>query len=169
MTYSIRRAVADDIPQIFRISAVAHQLGYRALIPENHLADFMKRYNVTVENEQKYADAMRTQLHDSDWYVWVAEYEKTIKGYVVTQKIDDAILRVKELFVNPHYQGEGIGSALLKTVLDVIEADTIELAVLANNVRAKNFYAKNGLIVTSVDPRKPYYGVHREIMRLIKQ
>jgi ribosomal protein S18 acetylase RimI-like enzyme len=169
MTYSIRRAVADDIAQIFRISSAAHLVGYDALIPEDHHADFNKRYEITVENEQKYTDAMGEHLRDSSWYVWVAQHEGVIKGYASAQKIDDSTLRAKELFVDPRYQGEGIGSVLLTTILDSVDTDIVELAVLENNERAKYLYEKNGFVVIGVDSRRPYYGVSRDIMRLIKR
>lgn len=166
MTYSIRRAEIADIAQIFRISATAHQAGYRTLIPEDRWLDFVARYAITAENEQKYTESMTAHLHDSSWYIWVAENEGIIKGYTVAQKVDSTLLRAKELFIDPQYQGEGIGSALFKTVLDSVDTDIVELAVLENNERAKYLYKKNGFIVCGIDPRKPYYGVVREIMRL---
>lgn len=167
MTYSIRRAVTEDIPQIYRISASARKAGYSALIPESRRQDFAERCVISSRKEQEYTHIMKDRMQESSWYIWVAEYEGRVKGYAVAYKMNDRLLRAKELFVDPQYQGEGIGSALLKTVLEVIKKGTIELSVLTNNEPAKYLYAKNGFIVTGADPRD-YFGAKRQTMQLNK-
>lgn len=71
--------------------------------------------------------------------------------YVYDDGVVKGIIRVagneiEKLFVEPQFQGQGIGAELLKFAVDHLNAD--ELWALEYNVRGISFYKRNGFELT---------------------
>jgi RimJ/RimL family protein N-acetyltransferase len=167
MAFSIRFAQPEDLPEMYRISVRAHQENYTSLIPQERRADFEARYSLSPEREERYIRRVGKYLEDEKWLIWVAESEGKVVGYTLAYREDDHTLHKKGLFMNPDYQGEGIGTALFKTSLGAIETGEIDLSVIAANNRARHIYEKNGFEPAGRDPRL-YFGAVRELMVLRK-
>lgn len=60
------------------------------------------------------------------------------------------------LYVHPHHQGEGIGSALLAAVLELNGSETLWLERIDGNDRAAAFYAHHGFVEVGPQPNPPY-------------
>jgi len=75
---------------------------------------------------------------------YVDDTKGTLVGFAAL--VDDALAA---LFVEPQYQGQGIGSRLLGTAIKI--CPSLSLTVYAENIRAIAFYTKYGF--TCVDER----------------
>jgi putative acetyltransferase len=85
---------------------------------------------------------------------WVAEQEQKILGFASTFITNTSDTGLAGLFVLPSYQGQGIGSRLLKQV-NSIKKD-IELAVYKQNTKAFKFYVKHGFTVVKEELDRGY-------------
>lgn len=164
-SFSIRPATETDIPEMYCISARAHQIGYDHLVPHTGRADFDRHYAMNAENEAHYSDAMRRRVHDAHWYIWVAEKDGYVVGYTLAHKPDDTHLFKKGLFVSPDFQGHGIGAALLQASLQVLERGIIELVVIEQNTRARHLYEKCGFMVIGPS-KKTFFDAPQVVMTL---
>jgi ribosomal-protein-alanine N-acetyltransferase len=77
----------------------------------------------------------------------VAELNGFVVGYVVGFLASEDTGRIFSIAVNPKFQNRGIGSLLLKDIIDVLRrygAKEITLEVRTGNIRAKRFYERHG-------------------------
>ncbi len=89
----------------------------------------------------------------------VAELNGIVIGYVVGFMESEKTGRIFSLAVHPKYRNRGIGSSLLKEIIDVIKknkANEIILEVRQSNIKAKKFYEKHGFYQFGII--KNYYG-----------
>lgn len=79
--------------------------------------------------------------------VWVATQEEKVVGFasIAQEESKDSI---SAIYVLPEYQGQGIGKALLKKILEFYKnSKEIWLEVVSYNENAINFYQKHGFQV----------------------
>ncbi|WP_254546163.1 ribosomal protein S18-alanine N-acetyltransferase [Halomarina pelagica] len=92
----------------------------------------------------------------------VAEADRRVAGYVVadvTPNFGRDIGHVKDFAVHPDYQGRGVGTALLRRALAVVEgrgAGYVKLEVRESNEPAIRLYRRHGFEYRRTVPR--YYG-----------
>lgn len=158
MAVLIRRARAEDIPQIYAISCAVHQLPlYGTLIPNTHLERFRSRYTPSPEGYARYKERMLARLTDPAWYVWVATVDDVVAGFTLAHLSDDR-LWLKGLFVSENFQGQRIGRELFRESLSLAGGRTpIELEVLKGNDRAVEMYVRAGFRMAG-ETDKPFYG-----------
>ena len=88
---------------------------------------------------------------------YVALDDKTPVGYIgIFDMVDD--YNIIGIAVDKNYQRKGIGSKLLKEVIEEANKNkvaTVSLEVDEKNEKAINFYKKMGFVVTNI--RKKYY------------
>ena len=68
-----------------------------------------------------------------------------VKGMIHVEKREDGIknLELRELYIDPFFQGEGVGSCLMRAFLSIAErekAEQVFLWVLEENKKARGFY-----------------------------
>ena len=145
MQYSIRPAKRRDIAPMYRISISAHADSYYdQLIPDDSIAEFRKKYTVSVRGRRRFTKNMLRRLNSPNWHVLVAADKKNIFGYT-TAELDGVVLDLKGLFILPAYQKMGIGSSLMTSILELTESSTpTRLLVLSKNEAAKKLYTKYG-------------------------
>jgi len=88
----------------------------------------------------------------SDGFI-VAQINGLIVGFVVGFLTSETTGRIFSLAVLPAYQNRGIGSSLLKDIIEVfrgIRVSEIILEVRLGNMKAKRFYERHGFITTDV-------------------
>ena len=127
----IRRATVSDIPRLMEI---------RGSVRENRLSD-----------------PSRVTLADYNWHiahapVHVWEDEGLIKGMSAGDPRDGSIWA---LFVDPAYEGRGIGQALILAACGSIAAAGHRMAKLSTEpgTRAERFYLRNGWLAKGYTER----------------
>lgn len=93
---------------------------------------------------EKLAKAYRNSLFNIG-----AFHEETLIGLIRVIGDDASIIYVQDILVNDDYQGLGIGSHLLKSVLKRYSHIRQIVLVTDDTVKTKSFYEKNGML--SVD------------------
>jgi len=128
----IRRAAKSDIPEIIGIEK----------------ASFSSPWD-----EQLFLDALASK----DKYLFTAEEDGNIAGYIVLEKVVDEG-HITNLAVGGKYRKKGIASALLKAALDLARENGIKeifLEVRESNEAAKRLYSIFGF--KQLGKRKGYY------------
>ncbi|MER6185774.1 GNAT family N-acetyltransferase [Streptomyces sp. NPDC001652] len=98
-------------------------------------------------------------------YAWVIEVGGAFAGCVALRPAGDARW-LEHFFVAPHLQGSGVGSGVLRELLERCDRDglLVRLNVLQGSA-ARRLYERHGFTTESQDPidvfmvRKPAYGV----------
>ncbi len=104
----------------------------------------------------------------SDGFI-VAEINGIVVGYIVGFQTLEQTGRIFSFAVHPDYQKRGIGSRLLKEMINLFSragVSEIILEVRISNIRAKNFYEKYGFYQISVLKRYYNDGENAYLMRL---
>jgi GNAT superfamily N-acetyltransferase len=125
----VRDAVLADIPRLHEV---------RLAVYENVLADSTR---VTAAHYRK--------MLARDGRGWVCEINHQIVGFGIA---DRRCGNIWALFVSPGFEGRGIGSRLLQTMVDYLFTEGLERAWLttAAGTRAERFYRAAGWRVTGV-------------------
>jgi ribosomal-protein-alanine N-acetyltransferase len=98
----------------------------------------------------------------------VAEINGIVAGYVAGFLASEGVGRIFSLAVHPAYQNRGVGSILLKEIIDIFRkmgVSEIILEVRTSNIKAKKFYEKHGFYQTGI--LEKYYA-NAENARLMK-
>jgi ribosomal protein S18 acetylase RimI-like enzyme len=92
------------------------------------------------ERKEKYKDKRKR--------TWVAEHKEEMVGFCLASREEEKG-RIKAIYVLPEYQGEGIGSKLMKKAIEWLsEEKQIYINVVEYNLKAINFYEKHGFSKT---------------------
>ena len=144
-TFRIRPAELADSEGIARVHTLSWQSAYRGLLPDEWL-DALRWENRKV----RWDAILATSTRGSVFVVLNAKDE--ILGFASIgssrdEDIDQA--RVHELYaiyLSPKYWGQGLGAALLQTVMKEVPETAIrmELWVLESNWRGRRFYESQG-------------------------
>lgn len=124
-----REALIDDIPQIqiVRHAVKENRLSDPNLVPDNDVEDYIMRRGRG----------------------WVCEMDSRIVAFAIVSVIDK---NVWALFIDPAYEGKGIGRKLHDAMMDWYFAQTSETIWLstAPGTRAEGFYRKAGWQQTGI-------------------
>jgi GNAT superfamily N-acetyltransferase len=131
MSWHLRPATADDVEPLAEIRAVA-------LRPD---LERLGRYDES---------RVRQRLRDSftPAYTRIIEVDGTFAGSITMRPADR--LWLEHFYLDPEYQGRGIGSGVLRSVLDQA-AEDVWLNVLQGSL-ARKLYERHGFVVYSEDP-----------------
>ncbi len=133
------------------------------------------------EDFQWVIDIERTVFNEHDPYYYmqfyetcsegflVAEINSIVVGYIVGFRVSEETVRIFSFAVRSEYQNRGIGSALLKEVIDIFrQSGVVEvlLEVRQSNIKATRFYEKHGF--RQIGTTEKYYnnGESAYLMRL---
>ncbi len=127
----LRAATHDDIPRLMEI---------RASVRENRLSD-----------------PSRVTLADYNWFIDNATIHVwEVAGHIQGMSAGDPRNgNIWALFVDPEFEGRGIGQALIRAACIAVHAAGHEVAMLSTQVgsRAERFYLRNGWIAKGQDAR----------------
>lgn len=129
---NIKKANIDDVSRIAEILVFSKRKNYRHIFNDD-IGSFVDLQVYPLAKE--YLD--NPELLDN-MFVYDDEF---VKGVITI----DGLL-IKELYVEPFFEGKGIGGELIKFVK--AEFDCRELWVLDKNERAKSFYRQHGFCET---------------------
>jgi GNAT superfamily N-acetyltransferase len=112
---------------------------------------------IPVVSRQDFMDAcasfLSRGLADGRWAYWVAELEGEIVSHIYIQRIykvpkpnrlQDAYGYVTNVYTRPAYRGQGIGSELLRHVLDWAKEQDLECLIVWPSERSVAFYERAG-------------------------
>ena len=86
--------------------------------------------------------------------IFIYKENNSIKGFIHTQNGLD-IIDLLNIMVKPEYRNQGIGSALLKYIIDNKQDKKIMLEVRSKNINAIKLYQKYDFKIINI--RKNYY------------
>ena len=86
--------------------------------------------------------------------IYIYKENNIIKGFIHTQNGLD-IIDLLNIIVKPEYQNQGIGSVLLKYIIDNKQDKKIMLEVRSKNINAIKLYQKYNFKIINI--RKNYY------------
>ena len=126
---NIRKARIEDLIRISEIEVFNYRLNFYPIFRnddyyfnELSVPNLIKRYENRLNNIYVYDDGV-------------------IKGFIEIENYE-----LKKLFVEPVLQNQSIGTKLLKYAID--EFDVAYLWALKKNIRAINFYLRNGFVLS---------------------
>ncbi len=141
----VRRAVPPDALAIAGIHVSAWRAAYRTLMPD----DILDSLSVA-SREARWRRILGTP--DSNSRVWVAVDGDLVVGFASTAPTVDedaspGTAELYTLYLDPSWIGQGVGSLLLDHAVTDLGARgfaLVTLWVLAENRRARDFYARAG-------------------------
>ncbi|MBR2719318.1 MAG: GNAT family N-acetyltransferase [Clostridia bacterium] len=147
MSEYIRRARVEDVSRIAEILVFNNRLNFYPIFRSDEYS-FGEMQVIPIANEFL-EDPGKLE------HTWVYD-DGVIRGLVIIHGDE-----VKRLFVEPSFQGRGIGAALLRYAVEQHHAT--HLWALEKNVRAIRFYERHGFRVTGekvFEEDTPEYLVH---------
>ncbi|WP_353193733.1 GNAT family N-acetyltransferase [Pandoraea pnomenusa] len=151
-TPRILPATMQDIAHIAALHADSWQATYAHTLPTQNVRDYLRLEHAALWRER----LMRPD--DPALRIWKACPDRgdgALAGFVCALSGTDGIL-LDNLHVAPAWQGQGVGGALFRRVLDwagALDPDaSLYLWVLAHNVRARRFYERLGGSAGTVHP-----------------
>lgn len=116
----------------------------------------------TEENMSKYLEGsfsvakLTTELSDKNAEFYFAMLDENVIGYLKinfgqsqTELKNDKAVEIERIYVLKDYHGTGVGQLLLDKAINIArqkKADFVWLGVWEKNLRAINFYKKNGFV-----------------------
>ena len=160
----IRKATEQDLPRLSEINVFAWRTAYRGIIPDEYL--FKERSVITT------AENMARRLNAPGFEIDIFN-DGIIKGFAIHHPEEDGDIEnacdLMALYVEPQFQGQGIGGKLIRSV--EVQArerhlETMIVWTLEKNGRAIGFYEKQGY---SRDGKREYKELwNTGIIRLTK-
>ena len=130
----IRKGTREDLPKIIEIYMKAYEK--------------MPEYGEKSRKEAKrYIKWLYSRCKDT---FYIAEEDGKIVGFVFADPEwysyygNKYVFAIHEIVVDPKYQGRGIGTALMKKMLEEAREREVELWVGERNKKAQEFYKKFG-------------------------
>lgn len=157
---AIRRAILADVPALHTLIESAYR-GDGARRGWTHEADLLG-------GQRTDPAELRGILDDAEQIMLVAEQEATLTGCVhVRRAAADGVAYLGMLSVDPDRQAGGLGSALIdaaeEAARDLLNADRIEMTVIAAREALVAYYQRRGYALTGEKRPFPYgderYGV----------
>ncbi|WP_226530344.1 GNAT family N-acetyltransferase [Metabacillus niabensis] len=139
MTLHIRRMNEGDIEQVQRVAKSSWHSTYKGIIPEHIQESFV---NIA------YSDEMLMKRLTETLFL-VAEQESNIIGFAnFTPLKDEKKVELGAIYLYEEYQGNGIGTELLKTGLEKLQyLKKMYVNVEKDNQSAVNFYKSKGFMI----------------------
>lgn len=136
MKYLIRHMLKEDIQQVQKVARNSWYSTYENIIP------------LAIQNrflQSAYSDEnMKKRLETS--YLFVAESNDEIIGFVNFSPLKEGgQIELGAIYLDPDFQGAGVGSALLQKGISTIEGiQEIFINVEKDNIIGKTFYIAKG-------------------------
>lgn len=153
----LRKAVKKDISRIAEILIFAKRISYRPIFEDDRVSFNVMQVLTEAESLQK--------PHSLDD---VFVYDDGIVRAMMKRQFTGNTIKLCELFVDPFFQHNGIGSKILVSLVDEARKNQysdIYLWVLEKNARARNFYEKHGFVFSGI--REEFANTGRYKMKYI--
>ena len=141
-----REATPGDAAALSALFADCFTTTFGSLYAPHNLALFLS---------QQSPQAFAAQLADPDFAICMAEEGDRLAGYIKLGPPDlpgptpSATIELRQLYVQPQWQGEGVAAALTDWAFDEARRrgkQHLQLSVFIDNPRARRFYEKRGFV-----------------------
>jgi len=164
--YEIRRAVTDDAKYLANIIVESWKATYINIIPEDEITKFLDK-----ERRQKQFERF---IEDGE-IVLIGIFDGMPCGLVFANKDNDEQLAkcgsIYSMYFLKEYWGKGLGTKLMDEIINILKNEgckQVSLWVYETNIRARNFYEKNGFIFDGTKKHSHFSNKPIEL-RYIKQ
>jgi len=157
MTVTIRRATVEDAKRLNELMLTGLEDKANDVYREN-----IERFGIPEEYVRQVFsfEALKKAVTDTNQLFLVAIEDQTLMGFAQTIRQSKETAELDRIFLLPEYTGKGIGTQLLKAILDVLKTEGISrLSVKAgrDETLARRFYEKNGFrLVQETTIRAPW-------------
>lgn len=135
----IRKATVGDLEAINKLAHKIWNIHYPSIISQAQI-NYMLNGKYSAEN-------LLLQMKSGSIYL-VAEDRNVLIGYLSYSKTTDTMYFLDKLYVDTERHHKGIGKQLLDFFENEIGRDkSISLQVNRKNIKAINFYFKNGFVI----------------------
>lgn len=137
-----------DLQGVHRVNVLAWREAYAGILPESVLEErsvYLPRGDAAAQY-----DRIRSQ---PGCFLVAVDDDDVVRGYLFLRWgqdsknfVDEDEAGLKEIYVEPGYWGEGVGTRLLDRALDELPdyIDAVKLEMLAGNRVAQSFYESHG-------------------------
>lgn len=137
----IRKATMQDVPRIAEIIVFGKRVAYRPIF-NNDVVSFNELQVINVVEEYRNNPTLVDNMLVYD--------DGIVKG-VINRVFKEDTVEICEFYVEPFFQGNGIGKKLIQQV--ILEArmskkSRIFLWVIEDNLSARKFYENNGFVAS---------------------
>lgn len=142
----IKKVTFDDIDQLQKIGRQTFYETFSTGNTEENMTKYL--------NESFSIDKLTTELNDKNAEFYFATHNDNVIGYLKlnfgqsqTELQDDKGLEIERIYVLKEFHGKKVGQLLFEKALKIAEekkVDYVWLGVWEENLRAINFYKKNG-------------------------
>lgn len=136
----IRQAGPRDISRIAEILIFTKRTTYRPIFDDDKVSFNIMQVGTEIENLKR--------SHALDG---VYVFDDGVTKAMLRREIDGKQMHIVELFVDPFFQYEGIGTKMLESIVGEAtrrRCQEVDLWVVENNDSARRFYEKNNFIWT---------------------
>lgn len=137
----IRKAEEKDIPRIAEIIVFGKRTAYRKIF-NNDIVSF---------NHLQVVDLANTYYENNKLMETMLVYDDGIVKGVINRRYNRECVEILDFYVEPFFWGCGIGTRLLRRLLQEAKqsgSQSIGLWVIAENIKARKLYEKNGFFMT---------------------
>lgn len=142
----VRRAQKGDGKGIVAV----HKKSWLATYPNTSFDITKEKIEKLFLNSEIRIERWEKRIESYDWVengIWIAEEDEQIVGFIAPAIMDEK-RRVGAIYIDPAYIGKGIGGELMMKVLQLYKGFPIYCDVASYNIRAQEFYEKQGFICT---------------------
>ncbi|HEY3389899.1 MAG TPA: GNAT family N-acetyltransferase [Prolixibacteraceae bacterium] len=144
----IEEVTLNNIDQLQKISRQTFHETFSAVNTEENMTKYLE--------EEFSVEKLTTELKDRNSEFYFATLDNKVIGYLKlnfgqsqTELQDDKALEIERIYVSKQFHGENVGQLLYSKAIQIArqkKAEYIWLGVWEENLRAINFYRKNGFI-----------------------
>lgn len=144
----LNRVTISDINQLQQISRQTFYETFSVVNTEQNMRKYLE--------EEFSIEKLSNELvnHESEFYFALLEnnvigYLKLNFGKAQTELKDDNAIELERIYVLKEFQGKSVGQFLYNYAIQIArqrDVDYLWLGVWEKNLRARNFYQKNGLV-----------------------
>jgi GNAT superfamily N-acetyltransferase len=145
---------ADDVREVERVNILAWREAYDEILPDTVLKDrSLDTADAVVE------DRLTEFRDDHNRFLVAVDASDTVRGYIylrwgedTKEFVDENEVDLKEIYIDPNYWGNGVGTTLLEHGFDMVpeHIETVKLEMLSGNVVGERFYEARGFVPIAI-------------------
>ena len=145
----LRSATLDDVPRLKELGVVGWETTYHEFVSPENRAGYLAGPFWSLER-------LREIAGDPACLTLVAENASGhVNGFLTIEPVEDGVVELTRLYVDPASRGSGIGAALVEASLAWSRdygARSMLVNVFADNHGGRRFYERFGFTLTRLEP-----------------